>query len=183
MPTTCTGQTTQGEAGKKKYWAVRLIEKKEEYREVIVPVEQDDAQPQTAEPHDAGEKQESTESGTVTGRRVSPREHASTRSHEAPVIVPRQGRRPKARQVKELRRIVSYKVEWEGYGPDDGTWKTEEELIDEGLEWMIRDYEMRLHQQNDELDLAEMHVFSLPSYPTDKVELLCCGCGRGGVNA
>ena len=48
---------------------------------------------------------------------------------------------------------------------------------------MIRDYEMRLHQQNDELDLAEMHVFSLPSYPTDKVELLCCGCGRGGVNA
>ena len=134
-------------------------------------------------PHNAVEKEESKESGTVIGRRVSPREHASTRSHEAPVIVPRQGRKPKARQVKELRRIISYKVEWEGYGPDDGTWKTEEELIDEGLEWMIRDYEMQLHQQNDELDLAEMHVFSLPSSPTDKVGLLRCGCGRGGVNA
>ena len=169
--------------GKKKYWAVRLIEKKEEYKEVFVPVEQDSSPAQAVEPHNAVDKEESKESGTVIGRRVSPREHASTRSHEAPVIVPHQGRKPKARQVKELRRIVSYKVEWEGYGPDDGTWKTEEELIDEGLEWMIRDYEMQLHQQDDELDLAEMHVFSLPSSPTDKVGLLRCGCGRGGVNA
>ena len=172
--------------GKKKYWAVRLIEKKEEYVEVLVPgpVEQDTVPKQNAEPHNDVEEEEFKESDPrpLTRRRVSPREHASTRSQDAPVVIPRKGRTPKTRPVKELRRVVSYKVEWEGYGPDDGTWKTEEELIDEGLEWMIRDYEMQLHQRNDELDLAEMHVFS-PSLSSENkggVQLRC-GCGRGGV--
>ena len=53
-----------------------------------------------------------------------------------------------------------YKVEWEGYGEDDATWKSEEEVIDEGLEWMIADYEMRMYQRGDELDLGRMLVLT-----------------------
>ena len=32
--------------------------------------------------------------------------------------------------------------------------------MDEGLEWMIRDYEMAVHQQGDELDVGAMYVLS-----------------------
>jgi hypothetical protein len=50
--------------------------------------------------------------------------------------------------------------------------------VDEGLEWMIRDYELRVHPQDDELDLAEMHIFA--SYSVgEKTQLRCECCGNG----
>jgi hypothetical protein len=70
--------------------------------------------------------------------------------------------------------VVFYKIEWEGYGEENGTWKTEEEVMEEGLEWMIRDYEMRIHQQGDELDLGTMWVFS-PSLNGGGTRLRCGG--------
>ena len=72
-----------------------------------------------------------------------------------------------------MKRVVFYKIEWEGYGADDATWKSEEEVIEEGLEWMIHDYEIRMHQQGDELDLGMAFVFS-PS------TLTALQCRRGG---
>ena len=148
--------------GRKKWWAVRLIDKKEEDVEVTTRVEEEE---EPAADEDDEQKEEVLPSNggrpSAPPRRVSPRDHASTRSRDAPVELPRVTRRPKARVIKEIRRVVSYKVEWEGYGPEDGTWKTVDELVEEGLEWMINDYEMRVHQQNDELDLATACTFSV----------------------
>jgi hypothetical protein len=105
------------------------------------------------------EKTESTP--VVAPRRVSPREHASTRSLEVPVPLRRPRRAPRAR--KEKRMVTFYKVEWEGYGLEDATWKSVDELVEEGLQWMIDDYEMAVHQAGDERDLAIMSIFTCDS--------------------
>jgi hypothetical protein len=90
------------------------------------------------------------------------------------VAPPAPVRRPRVRTIKEMKRVVFYKIEWEGYGVEDATWKTEEEVIEEGLEWMIRDYEMMIHQQGDELDLGMACVFS-PVVEAGETRLRC-GC-------
>jgi hypothetical protein len=157
--------------GRRKYWALRIIDKKEDDVEITTRVEEKD----TAEQHD--EKEDivpDIPAPTNAGRRISPRNHVSTRVGNAPVAPPPQGRRPRIRTIKETKRVVFYKIEWEGYGVEDATWKTEEEVVDEGLEWMIRDYEMRIHQQGDELDLGMACVFS-PVLEAGKTRLRC-GC-------
>jgi hypothetical protein len=153
--------------GRRKYWALRIIDKKEEDVEFTTRVVEQD--------HD--EKEEKAPDAPAAShqrRRVSPRDHASTRASDAPDVSTRVGRKPRTRTLKETRRVVSYKIEWEGYGVEDATWKTEEEVIEEGLEWMIRDYEMRIHQQGDELDLGTACVFS-PAMEGGRTRL-CCGC-------
>jgi hypothetical protein len=153
--------------GRRKYWALRIIDKKEEDVEFTTRVVEQD--------HD--EKEEKAPDAPAAShqrRRVSPRDHASTRASDAPDVSTRVDRKPRTRTLKETRRVVSYKIEWEGYGVEDATWKTEEEVIEEGLEWMIRDYEMRIHQQGDELDLGTACVFS-PAMEGGRTRL-CCGC-------
>jgi hypothetical protein len=156
--------------GRRKYWALRIIDRKEEDVEFTSRVEEKD----TTEGDDEhkGEDIPAVPALLNSRRRVSPREHASTRA--MPTMASQRDRKPRTRVIKETRRVVSYKVEWEGYGPEDATWKTEEEVIDEGLEWMIRDYEMRLHQQGDELDLGTACVFS-PAVEGGRTRLRC-GC-------
>ena len=140
--------------GRRKYWAVRIIDKKEEDVEFTVTAQDEMEEEET--------KEEKTPVISVPSlskqRRISPRDHASTRSDMVPA--PPVVKKPRSRTVNEKRRVVFYKVEWEGYGEEDATWKSEEEVINEGLEWMIRDYEMRIHQQGDELDLGMALVFS-----------------------
>jgi hypothetical protein len=160
--------------GRRKWWAVRIIDKKEEDVEVTMRVRQPD---EPLDEDDEQKKKAPTEvESTTQRRRISPREHASTRAQDAVVILPRRMKKKTARVVKEIRRVISYKVEWEGYGPEDATWKTVDELVDEGLEWMIHDYEMRVHQQNEELDLASVCTFTATSVE-GKVQLRC-GCSR-----
>jgi hypothetical protein len=145
--------------GKKQYWAVRLIGKKEEECEVMVR-EDVNMEEKYDEDNDAGAGgEEEKESSTAAApRRISPRVHASTRSLEVPVVSKRGRRAP--RVVKEKRMVTFYKVEWEGYGLEDATWKPVDELVEEGLQWMIDDYEMAQRQPHDETELAIMSMFT-----------------------
>ena len=141
--------------GRRKYWALRIIDRKED--DVEFTITAPDGQSESGEQS----KEEKAPAVFVPamnrGRRISPRDHASTRSDMAPG--PQPVKKPRTRTIKETRRVVFYKVEWEGYGVEDATWKSEEEVVNEGLEWMIRDYEMRIHQRGDELDLGMAWVF------------------------
>ena len=105
-------------------------------------------------------EEEKESPSVVTTRRVSPREHASTRSLEVPVSMPVKRRSRPPRMKKEKRLVTYYKVEWEGYSLDDATWKPVDELVDEGLQWMIDDYEMGQHEPGDEVELAIMSIFT-----------------------
>jgi hypothetical protein len=150
--------------GKRKYWALRIIDRKEEDVEFTTQVG-------VGEYEEKEEKAPNVPVPSVSqGRRISPRDHASTRTNNVPVVLPRPAKKPRTRTIKETRRVVFYKIEWEGYGEEDATWKSEEEVIEEGLEWMIRDYEMEIHQQGDELDLGTAFVFS-PSLQGGKPQL------------
>ena len=144
--------------GRRKYWALRIIDKKEEDVEFTVTTPLEVGDDEKNDEKSAEKAPEVPVSAARPGRRISPREHASTRSDMAPA--PQAAKRPRAKTTKETRRVVFYKVEWEGYGEDDATWKSEEEVIDEGLEWMIADYEMRMYQRSDELDLGRMLVLT-----------------------
>ena len=144
------------ESGRRKYWALRIIDKKEEDLVVTTRMEEKGT---GREEETKAEGPTHTVALPAQGRRVSPRDHSSSRPLVAPLPLTK---KPRVRSIKEIRRVVSYKIEWEGYGVEDATWKTEEEVIDEGLAWMIRDYEMRVHQQGDELDLGMAYAFTLP---------------------
>lgn len=141
--------------GKKQYWALRLIGKKVEEVECVV---QDDVnlEEKYEEKNDDGAEEEKKEPvAVVSARRVSPREHASTRSLDAPVEPKRRRRAPRAKKEKRL--VTFYKVEWEGYPIEEATWKPMDELVNEGLQDMIDDYEAALQQAaSDESDLAVM---------------------------
>ena len=120
--------------GRRKYWALRIIDRNKEDVEFTTTT-----QVGVEEPAEEDEKTADEHKPSNTGRRISPREHASTRSTLAPVVLARPPKRTRARTVEEMRRVVFYKIQWEGYGEEDATWKPEEEVIEEGLEWMIRE--------------------------------------------
>lgn len=148
--------------GKKQYWAVRLIGKKVEEREVVVREDVDVEEKVDEDNGDSSsleEKKESAPAVVAAPRRISPRDHASSRSLDAPVETIRRRRRaPRAR--KEKRMVTFYKVEWEGYGLEEATWKSVDELVEEGLQWMIDDYENAVQQSNEESELVIMSIFT-----------------------
>jgi hypothetical protein len=144
--------------GKKQYWAVRLVGKKEEEREVVVREEDLEAKYDEDDDDGAGDQEQKEPSTAAAPRRISPRVHASTRSQDVQVKQKRRRRSPRAR--KEKRMVVFYKVEWEGYGLQDATWKSVDDLVEEGLQWMIDDYEAEQHRPSDEAELAIMSMFT-----------------------
>ena len=122
--------------GKKQFWAVRIIGKKEEEKEFIVREEQNERKDEEIdnEPLQTKEEMEKKTSNVAEPkqnppvRRVSPREHASTRSLEASRTLAPPVKKPRARLTKVKRMMLYYKVEWEGYPLEDATWNALREI-------------------------------------------------------
>ena len=162
------------EDGKKKYWALRVIGKKEEEVTFTERAEvasepsaetssqEDTVRTGNEEVDDVEEKQPSST------RRISPREHASTRATAIPPPLSR-AKKAKARLIKVKRPVVYYKVEWEGY--EEGTWHPVEWFTSQDLQWMIDDHEMRQRRPADASDLAVEYAFDASSTPDGGLEL------------
>ena len=156
--------------GKKKYWAVRVIGKKEEEVTFTERVEvggqpsetslHEDAAISSEEVHHEEEKQ------PPPTRRISPREHASTRATVVPQ--PRE-KKTKTQVIKVKRPVVYYKVEWEGY--QEGTWHPVEWFESQDLQWMIDDYESQQRQPMNSPDLATEYVFDTSETSDGGLEL------------
>ena len=162
--------------GEEKWWAVKILGKKEE--EVEEWIQEIDKEEKVEESKEQLEEKNSNDIGKLDSkiatrsRRISPRDHASTRSLERPVVKPRRRlQKKKPRIVKRL--VVKYLVEWEGYGPDDATWEPAESLIADGLQPLIDDYERRQMELNGELSLASMMVYKAKRSPDGGIELSC----------
>jgi hypothetical protein len=96
--------------GRRRWWALRIVGKKEEERveKVREPIADRDEEEkeETHPPHNV--------IATLPGpRRVSPRLHASTRSEALPPARPPRGK-AKERVVEVKKLVVLYQVEWEG---------------------------------------------------------------------
>lgn len=159
--------------GRKKYWAVRVIGKKEE--EVVFtervevgaqpsesPSQEDTVGIGSDEVDDAEEKQ------PPPSRRISPREHASTRATAVPQPQVKKAK-AKTRVIKVKRPVVYYKVEWEGY--QEGTWHPVEWFESQDLQWMIDDYEAQQRQPMVTPDLATEYAFDTSETPDGGLEL------------
>jgi transposase InsO family protein len=142
--------------GEAKYWAERLIGKKEEEVEEVV-VTEDEKQSEV-------EQAEGDEQQTKDWRR-SPRGHASS-VHPPPRLRRRQRRLRKAKRM-----VVKYLVKWEGYGEEESTWQTEEELGD--ARELIEDYEQRQLGAREDVTLATMCSYIAVKQPNGTVELKC----------
>ena len=162
------------EDGKKKYWALRVIGKKEEEVTFTERVEvasepsaetssqEDTVRTGSEEVDDVEEKQPSST------RRISPREHASTRATAIPPPLSR-AKKAKTRLIKVKRPVVYYKVEWEGY--EEGTWHPVEWFTSQDLQWMIDDYEMRERQPTAAADLGTEYTFDAQEAVNGDLEL------------
>jgi transposase InsO family protein len=148
--------------GAEQYWAKRILSKRTVEKEVLVsePVSQSKSK---EEIKDSDEK--AVVSQPTAGRRISPRDHASTRSAAQPpppVTHPLAGK-PRNKKVKQT--VTEFLVEWEGYDLLDATWEPEENLLKSNCHELINDYYTRQmddmdYDENDQLELATMFTVS-----------------------
>ena len=68
------------------------------------------------------------------------------------------------------KQVVFYQVEWKG---GETTWEPADSLIEQELQWMIDDYEMRQREVNGELDLGAQYDFTVTAPINGIVSLLC----------
>ena len=157
--------------GKRRWWALRIVGKKEEERiETVREPIADNDENDSAEEVKEAPTQPDREDALQAPRRVSPRLHASSRSEVPPPPRPQRGKKNKERVVKVKKLVVLYQVEWEG---GEATWEPAESLIEQNLQWMIDDYEMRQRQTNGELDLGTRYDFTVTAPINGIVSLLC----------
>jgi hypothetical protein len=136
------------------------VEKEEIIRELV---------PENEEEKGSPEERKELEPGVPTGRRISPREHASTRRLDAPAS--RHRRRWRTRKEKKIQ--VEYLVEWEDQDPSEATWEPAEHLIQQGLQPFIDDYHQRLLEATEQLDLAAMCTYSADAVVNGVIQLQC----------
>ena len=136
------------EPGKKRWWLKRIVGKKEQ--EVLVP-----ALPSAdSAVSDVVKSQDSKDAADPPTRRVSPREHPSTRSVESWATVTKRGRPRMEKVVKIL-----YLVEWELSDTEvDTSWEPQESLVKQGLQEFIDDYEARQLDASGQVELGLMSV-------------------------
>ena len=152
--------------GKKKWWALRILGKK--MQEVEYTVREEIKEVQAAVDGLAAEVS-AAQLGQVQPKRVSPRLHAS--SQESAVLS--KPRRKRWRNVKHKRMVIYYQVEWEGFGLEDATWEPMDKLVEQGLQWMIDDYELLQRRMDDEADLGTQYNFAVTGPINGVAQLLC----------
>ena len=158
---------------RKKYWAVRIIGKKEEEKTFMERVEvgaQSSASSEAEDSPDAGkvEAADVEEKEAPSTRRVSPRDHASSRATAVP---PPRVKKVKTRLMKVKRPVVYYKVEWKGYDESAGTWHPVEWFEEQDLQWMIDEYESHQLGPKASPDLATEYFFDMEETEDGGVEL------------
>ena len=156
--------------GTEQYWAKRILDKRVVQREVQVHEDSDQKTPAVQE-----NKTDTDVPPAVQGRRISPRDHASTRRHYAPAPLP-PPTRAKTRVRKMKKNITEYLVEWEGYDLADATWEPEENLLASNCHELINDYYQRqLDSEDDEnpTELATMFTFEAVATNDGVMQLYC----------
>ena len=159
--------------GKRRWWALRIVGKKEEERtETVREPIADSEEPQEGSAEEVKQEPASQDSliAPPALRRVSPRLHAATRSEALRPPRPPRGQKAKERVVEVKKQVVFYQVEWEG---GETTWEPADSLIEQELQWMIDDYEMRQREVNGELDLGAQYDFTVTAPINGIVSLLC----------
>jgi ribosomal protein L21E len=146
--------------GRPQYWAVRILGKKEKeieelVREVDIGANQEEDQPQ----QDDGLPQPSA-------KRRSPRGHSSS---STPLPTKRV---KKNKAVKIKRMVVLYLVEWEGYGSEAATWEREDQLIHDGAQPLIDEYNQRQLEVTGQVELVVMYLYE-PRRVNGVVDLAC----------
>jgi hypothetical protein len=156
--------------GTEQYWAKRILDKRVVQRDVQVHDDIDQPTPTVQE-----KKTDSGVQPTAQARRVSPRDHASSRRHDPPVPPPNASR-AKTRNRKTKKNITEFLVEWEGYDLMDATWEPEENLLASNCHELINDYyERQLDSEDDEsqMELATMYTFEAGASDDGVVQLYC----------
>jgi transposase InsO family protein len=159
--------------GKKQYWAVRIIGKKEEEETVTERVEvgghsTEPSPQQDASPTESAEVANNEEKEAPSARRISPRDHASSRAATVP---PPRVKKAKTQLIKVKRPVLYYKVEWEGFAKEEGTWHPVKWFVEQDLQWMIDAYEDEQRRQVDTPDLATEYSFEANEMPDGGMEL------------
>ena len=150
---------------KKLYWALRILGKKEVEKEETIR----ELIPEDEEEKGSPDDRKKVEPSAPLGRRISPREHASTRRLDAPA--PPRRRRWRNRKEKKIQ--VEYLVEWEGHDPSEATWEPADHLVQQGLQPLIDDYHQRLLEASEQLELATMCTYSAGEVVNGVVQLQC----------
>jgi hypothetical protein len=158
--------------GTEQYWAKRILDKRVVQTEVdIRETIESEQTPSTEEKKTewALDPQQ-----PVQGRRISPRDHASSRTRDARTLP--SSSRPKTRIRKVKKNITEFLVEWEGYDLAHATWEPEDNLLASNCQELINDYYRRqLDSEDDDnpTELATMYTFFVTASDGSVAHMQC----------